>query len=498
MAVTAKGIIVGQGSAAYPMAVPKPNWAEQNPEIWWKGSCVAIRKSVGQARRKGYRTVALGISGQMHSSVFLDAHDKVIRPALLWCDGRTTEECAEITRKVTEPALARSVGNAAFEGFTAPKVLWLKNHEPKNYSKLKTLLLAKDYIRLRLTGERATDASDAAGTLFWDIRKNGWSQLILEKLGISKEILPRVVASDKVSGLVHGLGSKATGLDLGIPVAGGGADNPCAAVGLGVIREGQAVVSVGTSGTVLAPSHEPRVDPELRAHAFNHVAPKLWYLMGVMLSAGGSLKWYRDTIRRELISRAKVLKKNPYDLITEEAASIPPGAEELFFLPYLMGERTPHRDIGVRAAFLGLSASHGPAYLSRAVLEGITFGLKDCLEVLQGLGVGIESLTATGGGARSRMWLQLQADIFSLPIQTVKTDEGPAFGAALLGAVAAGHFSTVAQACEAMVRRAKTFVPNRIKSRIYEDLYENFKSLYPKVRGKSLNRKRVSRKNRAG
>ncbi len=347
--VDERGDVIAAATTALTMATPRPGWAEQDPEAWWAASVASIREVL--AARPGAQVSAMGISGQMHSSVFLDGEGKVIRPALLWCDGRTTAECREIVEAAGGEAQLRDwVRNPALEGFTLPKVLWLRKHEPEAFARLATVMLAKDFIRLRLTGVAATEPSDASGTLMFDPAALAWSRPLLDAVGLSPSLLPTVGGSHEILGRVHAEGARATGLPLGTPVVGGGADNACGAAGVGVVAPGGGVSSWGTSGTVLAPMSEPLVDPGLRAHTFCHVAPGVWYLMGVVLSAGGAFAWYRDQLARDVAGAGANAQLN------DEAATIAPGAEGITFLPYLQGERTPHRDAAARGAFTGLSS----------------------------------------------------------------------------------------------------------------------------------------------
>src|SRR5438128_5040983 len=446
--VSPAGAVTAAATAPLSLETPRPGWAEQDPEAWWQASGTAIRRVLEQ--RTGARVAAVGISGQMHSSVFLDRAGAVIRPALLWCDGRTTAECREIVvRAGGEGRLREWVCNPALEGFTLPKVLWLRNHEPAAFARLSTVLLAKDFVRLRLTGTVATEPSDASGTLMFDPAGVQWSREMLEAVGLPPSLVPEVAGSSEVLGRVTAQAGALTGLTPGTPVVGGGADNACGAAGVGAISPGDAVSSWGTSGTVLAPAQEPRVDPGLRAHTFCHVLPGVWYVMGVVLSAGGAFAWYRDQLARDLTD----LDQRDARLV-EEAASVPAGADGVTFLPYLQGERTPHRDASLRAAFVGLSLAHSRAHLTRAVLEGVCFALRDSVAILQELGLAPSYLLLTGGGAKSEFIRRLQADIFGLPVTTVNREEGPAYGAALLAAVGAGAFPDLRAAVQGTLERA--------------------------------------------
>ncbi len=467
--VSVGGDVAAVATASLSLDTPHPGWAEQDPEAWWEASRAAIRDV--RARQPGARIAAVGISGQMHSSVFLDKKGDVIRPALLWCDGRTTAECREIeARAGGEAHLREWVRNAALEGFTLPKVLWLRNHEPAAFERLATVLLAKDFVRLRLTGTVATEPSDASGTLMFDPTHLRWSREILDAFALPPSLLPAVGGSSEVLGRVTAAAAALTGLAPGTPVVGGGADNACGAAGVGAIAQGEAVSSWGTSGTVLAPTTEPRVDPKLRAHTFCHVAPGVWYVIGVVLSAGGAFAWYRDQCARELPEQRRD------DLLVAEAASVPPGADGVTFLPYLQGERTPHRDAALRAAFTGLSLAHTRAHMTRAVLEGVCFALRDSVTILAELGLAPQYLLLTGGGAKSAFIRQLQADVFGLPVMTVNREEGGAYGAALLAAVGAGAFPDLTTAVQRTVARQPMEPPNSETHRTYEDIYEHFRA----------------------
>jgi xylulokinase len=391
--VGADGEVIASAVTPLQLQTPKPGWAEQDPESWWQATIASMKHVL--AAQPGASVGAIGISGQMHSSVFLDAQGDVIRPALLWCDGRTTAECREITERVGGEDRLRDLAlNPALEGFTLPKVLWLRNHEPEAFARLATVLLAKDFVRYRLTGELATEPSDASATLMYDTARLRWSTEILSAVGLPMSIVPIVGGSSEILGRVTLRASGLTGIAQGTPVVGGGADNACGAAGVGAIAPGEAVTSWGTSGTVLAPLDEPLVDPGLRAHTFCHVAPDTWYLMGVVLSAGGAFAWYRDQLARDLVATGEANER-----LNSEAAGVAPGAEGVTFLPYLQGERTPHRDASLRGAFVGLSLAHTRAHMTRAVIEGVCFALRDSLSILQALDVAPNQMLLTGGGA---------------------------------------------------------------------------------------------------
>jgi xylulokinase len=463
------GEVAATATAPLSLSTPQPGWAEQDPEAWWDASRAAIRDV--RAQQPQASVEAVGISGQMHSSVFLDEQGAVIRPALLWCDGRTTAECREIeSRAGGETHLREWVCNPALEGFTLPKVLWLRNHEPAAFKRLATVLLAKDFVRLRLTGAIATEPSDASGTLMFDPAHMRWSREMLEAVGLPASLLPTVGGSSEVLGRVTRDAAALTGLAAGTPVVGGGADNACGAAGVGAITPGEAVSSWGTSGTVLAPTSEPRVDPKLRAHTFCHVAPGVWYVMGVVLSAGGAFAWYRDQCARDLPEEHRDAQ------LVEEAATVQPGSDGVTFLPYLQGERTPHRDAALRAAFVGLTLAHTRAHMTRAVLEGVCCALRDSVTILQELGLAPAYLLLTGGGAKSRFIRQLQADVFGLPVTTVNREEGGAYGAALLAAVGAGAFPDLKTAVQRTLTRRPLAPSNPEIHRTYEAIYDRFRT----------------------
>jgi xylulokinase len=468
-----KGAVRATAIAPHPLSTPQPGWAEQKPENWWKSTTLATKEVLRKAKVKPNLVASVGISGQMHSAVFLDKSSNVIRPALLWCDGRTTEECRRITARIGERQLREWVQNPALEGFTLPKVLWLETHEPEGFARLEKVVLAKDYIRFRLTGALATEPSDASATLMYDVAKRQWSRNVMDAMGLSPSILPDVGQSAEVLGKVSAEAAKATGLARETPVVGGGADNACGAVGVGLVAPGEAVASWGTSGTVLTPMPEPLVDAEMRAHTFCHAAPDTWYVMGVMLTAGGAFAWHARELARELAQ-----KKDASALLNREAERIAPGAEGLTFLPYLQGERTPHRDASARGAFVGLTLAHGRAHMTRAVIEGICFGMRDSLSIVRRLAP-VDEVLVTGGGAKSPFIRKMQADVYGLPVVRVNREEGPAYGAALLGAVGVGAFDDVAAACRTTVKRLAPEPFDADVHRAYDVPYDRFRRLYP-------------------
>jgi len=463
VAVDESGKIVAEASSEYPLHTPRPGWTEQDPEGWWEGVKGVLAKVAAEVGGVG----GIGLTGQMHGSVFLDDSDRVIRPALLWNDQRTQAQCARIRHAVGGERLISISGNPALTGFQAPKILWLRDEEPENFEQVSRVLLPKDYVRLRLTGEYATDASDAAGTLLLDMQARDWSGEILDALEIPHEWMPRVHEGPENTGALRESVAEELGLPPGIPVAAGGGDNAAAAVGTGIVGAGLVNSSVGTSGVLFAHSDEFTPDPSGRLHAFCHAVPGAYHLMGVTLSAGGSLSWWRETLGGD------------FDELVGAASEVPPGSEGLAFLPYLSGERTPYLDPKARGAFFGLTARHGAAHMTRAVMEGVIFSLRDSLEILRGLDVPVDDVRATGGGARSDLWRQLQADIYATPIRRTVADEGPAFGAALLAGVASGTYADVDEATSVVKLREEITEPDMQRSKTYEEYYEVYRSLYP-------------------
>ena len=467
VAVNHSGEIVAEASSEYPLHTPRPGWTEQDPEDWWKGAKEVLAKVAAEA---GEEVGGIGLTGQMHGSVFLDRSDEVIRPALLWNDQRTQAQCDRITQSVGDERLISIAGNPALTGFQAPKIVWLRDVEPDNYGQVARVLLPKDYVRLRLTGEHATDASDAAGTLLLDIQARDWSGEILDALEIPQEWMPKVYEGSENSGALRESVAEELGLPPGIPVAAGGGDNAAAAIGTGIVRPGLVNSSVGTSGVLFAHAEEFTPDPSGRLHAFCHAVPGAYHLMGVTLSAGGSLSWWRETLGGD------------FDELVGEASDVPSGSEGLVFLPYLSGERTPHLDPKARGAFFGLTARHGAPHMTRAVMEGVIFSLRDSLEIMRDLGVPVDDVRATGGGARSDLWRRLQADIYATPIRRTVADEGPAYGAALLAGVASGTYADVDEATSVVKLREEITEPDPEISKVYEKYYEIYRSLYPATR----------------
>ena len=479
---TEQGDIIAQATAGYPLHHPKAGWAEQDPEDWWQATLASLQKVGTALGDQAARVKAIGLSGQMHGSVFLDKTGKVLRPAILWCDVRTAQQCRYITERVGREELIRHTSNPALEGFTAPKIVWLQQNEPETYKQVAKVLLPKDYVRYRLTGEIFTEVSDAAGTLLFDVTKRRWSDAVLKALDISPDILPAWRESIDTCGLLRPEVAECTGLPSGIPVAGGGADNACGATGAGIVRPGRVLSSIGTSGVILVHTDEPQTDPQAKVHTFNHAIPNKWYVMGVTMAAGLSLKWFRDNLGHLEKQIENLTGTDAYDLMSQQAAPTPPGAEGLIFLPYLNGERTPHADAYARGVFFGLNPRHTRGHMIRAVMEGVVYALRDSVEIIREMGIPVSQVRAIGGGAKSPLWRQMQADIMQLEVATLNIDEGPALGAALLGGVAAGIYDSVEEAAENTVRIVHTTEPKRDLTQRYEDYYQLFRSLYPALK----------------
>jgi xylulokinase len=459
LAITPDGEVLATEEAAYPLSTPKPGWSEQNPEDWWR----ATQKVLENLERTAGAPAGIGLSGQMHGLVALDDNDDVIRPAILWNDQRTQAECDEIESTIGLERLIELTGNRALTGFTAPKILWLRRHEPDNYKRIASVLLPKDYVRLRLTGEHATDVSDASGMLLLDVANRAWSDEVVNALSIDPDWLATVLESPELSGQTN---------NNGTPVAAGAGDQAAGAVGVGVDRPGPVSVAVGTSGVVFAALDAFAADPQARVHAFCHAVPGKWHAMGVMLSAAGSLTWLRTTTAPD----------TPYDTLLEEAEQWPPGAEGLIFLPYLAGERTPHADPDARGAFVGLSVRHDRGALTRAVLEGVAFALKDSLDLTEDLGGTPQLGRVSGGGARSALWTKIIASVLELPLEPVAVDEGAAFGAAILGGVAAETWPDVHTAVQQTVKPKAPIQPVPDWIEPYREQRERFRKLYPALK----------------
>jgi xylulokinase len=477
-----KGAVLATASAEHPIHTPRPGWSEQDPRDWWTSSLAALHAACKKAKVKPDQVDAIGLSGQMHGSVFVDKAGKSLRRALLWNDQRTAAQCLEIEEKAGgRAALIDMVNNVALTGFTAPKILWVRQHDPRTYEKTFKILLPKDYIRLRLTGELASEVSDASGTLLLDVRHRVWSTELLGKLQIDAALMPRLYESIEITGTVAKSAAKQTGLREGVPVVGGAGDQPAGAVGNGIVRPGIVSATFGTSGVVFAHSDAPVSNPEGVLQSFCHAVPGKWCVFGCMLSAGGSLQHVRNMLFADKVKALRKAKKDPcqlYPVILEEAAHAPVGCEGLFFLPYLTGERCPYADPTARGGWIGLTVRHTRADLLRAVVEGITFGMRDQVELFRQLGTQIAQIRAGGGGARSAFWRQMQADMFKAPVVTINTQEGAAYGVALLAATSKGAYPALEQACAKAIRITSTARPRKSVVALYDQMYPQYRDLY--------------------
>jgi len=467
-----QGNVVAVASSPHTLQTPKPLWSEQDPREWWQAVSASIKSVLEQADLGGERIGGIGLTGQMHGLVLLDEAGNVLRPAILWNDQRTQSQCDEIHRIVGKEKFIQITGNVALTGFTAPKILWVMEHEPYVWKRTRHILLPKDYIRYKLTSEFASDRAGGAGTVLFDLARRDWSSEVLSALDIPAEYMPKTFEGTDVTGTLSAAVASEFDLPAGIPVFGGGGDQAAAAVGTGAVKAGVVSLSLGTSGVVFAATDNPFIEPEGRLHAFCHSVPGKWHLMGVMLSAAGSLRWHRDTFAPDM----------DFDTLLKPAADIPSGSDGLFFLPYLTGERTPHPDPLARGAFIGLTVRHSFPHLTRAVLEGVSFGLRDSFELMKSAGLeNITQVRVTGGGARSLLWRQILADVFGVEIVTVNAGEGAAYGAALLAAIGSGVFKSVESACAETIRITDTVYPGKDRE-VYEKMYPLYRDLYPALK----------------
>lgn len=475
-----EGNVIASHTVEYPLYQPQNGWAEQQPSDWWNAAAETLRAVTAGVDPADIR--GIGLSGQMHGLVMLDEENEVIRPSIIWCDGRTAKECEEITQRVGQKRLIEITANPALTGFTASKILWVRNHEPENYARCRHILLPKDYIRFCLTGEYATEVSDASGMQLLDIGGRCWSKEVLQKLEIDLALLAKVYESPEITGYVTEKAAALTGLRPGTPVVGGAGDNAAAAVGTGVVLEGRAFTTIGTSGVVFAHTDHMVTDMGGRVHTFCCAVPGKWHVMGVTQGAGLSLKWFRDQFCHAEIDTAASMGRDPYYLMDQEAAQVPIGCNKLFFLPYLMGERTPHLDPNARGMFFGLSAMHTRRDMLRAVMEGVTYSLRDCLEVLREMGVSVSDMMACGGGGSSPLWRQMLSDVFECPIKTAASKEGPALGVAILAGVGAGIYPSVEEGCARVVRTGTVQQPDQTHLPAYRAAYGIYRQIYPAVR----------------
>ncbi len=494
--VSEKGEILYKAFREYPLYTPYPLWTEQDPLDWWDATLSILSEITELSLVDPDDIKAIGLSGQMHTLVPLDKDYNVIRPAILWSDQRTEKECRYVMEKLGEKRVMELISNPVLPGFTLGKILWMKNNEPENYERIHKILLPKDYIRFKLTGELAMEITDAAGTACFSVKEGKWSEEILSELNIPLDFFPEVCKSFEVCGETTEEIERLTGIKRGTKVVGGGADNVCGAIGAGIIKEGRMLSSIGTSGVILVPIYTHRFDKEGRIHTFNHSIENMWYLMGVELSAGMSLKWYKNINGIMEEAMAQILKKDPYDILSEEAASAPVGARGVLFLPYLSGERTPHKDPFARGVFFGMSISTTREDMIRAIMEGVTYGLMDSVSIMESLGVEIDEVRAIGGGAKSPLWREIQADVFGRAVSIMEKDEGPAYGAAILASVGVFIFKDIEEGVEALVKVKEVVEPDREKTDIYREYYEIYKKLYPALKDRFVELKRLDEKQR--
>ena len=471
--VDERGKIRGSFTAPHEdMRMERPLWAEQRPENWWDATIDAVRGAIAEAHMSGRDVRGIGLSGQMHGLVILDKDNQVIRPSLIWCDQRSQAQVDAINRTVGAANVLNSIANPVLTGFTLPKLLWVRDNEPERFARVRKMLLPKDYVRFRLTGEFATEVSDASGTALFDVVRREWSANMIDRLGLDRSILPECHESVDVSSEISASAASLTGLKPGTPVVGGGGDQAASAIGNGIVEPGVVSCTLGTSGVVFAHMEQVAYDPSGRVHTFCHAVPGKWHVMGVTQGAGLSLQWFRNQFARSA----------DYDALMAEASQAPAGAQGLYWLPYLMGERTPHLDATARGGWIGLTAKHTRADMIRALIEGVSYSQKDCLDIIEQLGVTVNSVRVSGGGARSPFWRQVLADVLDKPVVTLETQEGSAYGAALLAMVGTGAFASVASACRALIRETKLVAPRVDESAFYRDGHGIYRALYPALK----------------
>ncbi|WP_069999757.1 xylulokinase [Cellulosilyticum sp. I15G10I2] len=470
-----QGVIIESASEKYPLSFPKPLWSEQNPEDWWQGTADAIKKICTKNPGLGEQIEGISFSGQMHGLVILDEAGEVLRPSILWNDGRTQKQCDYLNDIIGRDKLSAYTGNIALSGFTGPKVMWVKENEPEIFDKIAHILLPKDYIRFRLTGEYKIDAADAAGTLFFDVKNKAWSKEMVDILSIKPEWLPEVYNCYEVTGIVQKDVADELGISDKAKVIGGGGDQAVGAVGTGTVASGVVSVALGTSGVVFASVDDYKVDKENRMHSFNHANGKFTQ-MGVMLSAAYSLQWWVEEVNKDIQA------ENPYKVLRDEAAKVPAGSEGLIFLPYLSGERTPHADVNATGVFIGLKPSHTRGHMTRAVMEGVGYGLRDSLEILKDMQIPIHEMRITGGGVRNELWVEILASIFNYELNIVEASEGPAYGASVLAAVGCGLFNSVEEACRELIKVSKIIKPCEEDAKVYDKYYQVFKKGYGQLK----------------
>ena len=511
------GSVVASGTEEHqPFASPQPGWAEQDPRDWWRACGIAVKKALQKSAIRAEEIACIGFSGQMHGAVLLDASGEVVRPALIWCDQRTEKQSRELSEKFGAERLIQLTCNPPLTNFTLTKILWVRENEPQLWSRVRYIMLPKDYVRFRLTGDRAIDVADASGTLLLDVARRAWSAEVLDGTGIEKNFLPALYESAEICGKLNAEGADATGLKIGTPVVAGAGDQAAGAVGMGIVRAGVVSATIGTSGVVFAATDRPALDPRGRIHTFCHAIPGRWHVMGVTQAAGLSLRWFRDTFgvgsvvmdssgALRIVPRSIVTdgvapnyadtdpddtdanthansRNDPYEFLSDEAKKSPPGAEGLLWAPYLMGERTPHLDPNARGALVGITPSHRRAHVIRAILEGVAFSLKDTFSIFDEMKVPVAQIRLGGGGARSPLWRQIQADVYGHEVEVVAAEEGAAYGAAILAAVGAGQFASVDEACDAVIHVASRVKPDPPASALMQKNYATFRRLYPALR----------------
>jgi xylulokinase len=478
-----QGNTLGSALYEYPMYQPKMGWAEQDPDDWWKGTYTTIARVLSETGIKKSEVKGIGLSGQMHGMVLLDKNNEVLRPSIIWCDQRTQPQCDKIMDIVGRKRLIEITANPALTGFTAGKVMWVKDNQPEIYEKIAKILLPKDYVRYMLTGEFATEVSDASGMQYLDVAKREWSMEVTAKLGVEYEWLPTVYESYEISGKVSKRAAELCGLAEGTPVGGGGGDQAAGAVGNGIVKSGIMSATIGTSGVIFAHTDEIVIEPTGCMQSFCHAVPGAWHIMGVTNSAGYSYRWLRDEICALEKVMAERLGTDPYELMGQQAAQAEVGSKGLIYLPYLMGERAPHLDPEARGVFFGLSSSHDRRHMIRSVMEGVAYSLLDNLNLMRSLGIDSKEIRASGGGGRSGLWRQIMADTFGTDICTINSKEGPALGVALLAGVGVGEYASVPEACEAAIKQVTCQKPIEENAKIYEKFYEVYRGLYPSLKG---------------
>jgi xylulokinase len=472
--IDSEGTVTASATVEHaPFASPEIGWAEQDARDWWRASAEAIRRVLASSENvKADEIDAIGLSGQMHGAVFLSERDEVLRPSIIWCDQRTEKQCRELTERVGAEKLIELVSNPALTNFTLTKMLWARENEPEIWNQTRSVLLPKDYVRFRLTGDKATDVADASGTLMLDVQNRKWSSEIMSAVGMSENLLPQLYESAEITGTISAGCAAETGLKEGTPVIAGAGDNAAGAIGMGIARVGSVSATIGTSGVIFAVTDKPSIDLKGRIHTFCHAVPNRWHNTGVTQAAGLSFRWFRDNFAAD----------ESYEDLVEAAAKTPAGADNLLWTPYLMGERTPHIDPHARASLIGLTASHTKAHVIRAILEGVAFSLRDSIEIFKELDIPVGTIRLGGGGARSRLWRQIQADVYGQPVETIAAEEGAAYGAALLAGVGAGAWTTIDEACDNAIRVAGRIEPNPESVEILNRRYRAYQTIYPSLR----------------